>query len=183
MFCDVNTIIDLEVADLVPRLFQLSGPLVMSDVMYFQELHEASHDLLELGLGCVSASAEQMAKANRLRMESQGMLSVNDALMLVLTQSHQGVLLIGDGALRPVALDLGVPVKGALWVLEALWDGGSLTYRELRAALDRMRSAGRRLPWEVASDLFSTLGGLRECEVYSSHGFPNRHLTFDLPMR
>lgn len=162
MFCDVNTIIDLEVADLVPRLFQLSGPLVMSDVMYFQELHEASQDLLELGLGCVSASAEQMAKANRLRMESQGMLSVNDALMLVLTQSHQGVLLTGDGALRPVALDLGVPVNGSLWVLEEFWHKGLLTHSELGVAIDRMRAAGRRLPWDAAADLLAQVGGVRE---------------------
>lgn len=58
-------------------------------------------------------------------------------------------LLTGDSRLRRMADMGGVPVRGALWVLDQIEAGGLLRRRALAVALRKMLISGARLPSEA----------------------------------
>lgn len=72
-------------------------------------------------------------------------------------RQEQCPLLTGDNALRNAAASEGIEVRGTLWVVEALVAQGVITKRRAESAYNRMKSAGRRLPWRQAFERLTSL--------------------------
>ena len=64
-------------------------------------------------------------------------------------------LLTGDAALRVAAESENVEVKGTIWLIMEMVRERRITVAVARAALNKMRENGRRLPWDVAEQLLN----------------------------
>lgn len=52
----------------------------------------------------------------------------------------------------------GIPVHGTIWLVERMLDEKLLDITQARAAFDRMRERGRRLPWDAAREMLHRHG-------------------------
>ncbi|MGG4760607.1 DUF3368 domain-containing protein [Klebsiella pneumoniae] len=94
-------------------------------------------------------SSETLTYALGLAENASGP-SRNDCFALCLAKQEQCPLLTGDKALRELAQSEGIEVKGTLWIVEEMLHHGLITPSMAREAYNRMRDAGRRLPWDIA---------------------------------
>lgn len=154
LISDANILIDMEEGHLIEEMFQLPYQFSIPDILFVEEL-EAQHQYL-LGCGLIKSelSGETMMDAVRL-IERYRKASRNDCFALALAAQEQCPLLTGDQALRNAAQKESVDVKGTLWLVQAMIEYELITTQDARQAYEKMRSSGRRLPWDLA---FSTLG-------------------------
>jgi hypothetical protein len=66
-------------------------------------------------------------------------------------------LLTGDAALRQAAETEQVEVKGTIWLISEMIREQRITISVARAALNKMKSNGRRLPWDLAVQMLNDL--------------------------
>jgi predicted nucleic acid-binding protein len=66
-------------------------------------------------------------------------------------------LLTGDKDLREAAEAEGVEVRGTLWLVTEMVRSQKISAQVARAAYQRMRDSGRRLPWELAEQMLAEL--------------------------
>jgi len=74
---------------------------------------------------------------------------------------HDGLLYLGlesmtlgsDKDLRAAAEAEGVQVRGTLWLVTEMVRTGKISTTVARAAYQRMRDSGRRLPWDLAGQM------------------------------
>ena len=74
---------------------------------------------------------------------------------------HDGLLYLGlesmtlgsDKDLRAAAEAEGVQVRGTLWLVTEMVRTGKISKTVARAAYQRMRDSGRRLPWDLAGQM------------------------------
>ncbi|NVM78060.1 putative nucleic acid-binding protein [Duganella sp. SG902] len=86
--------------------------------------------------------------------------SRNDLFALVLAASEACPLLTGDRDLRAAAESEGVDVFGTLWLVTEMVRTQKISAHVARAAYQRMRDSGRRLPWDEAERLLAGLDEL-----------------------
>lgn len=155
LISDANILIDLEVAGLLDRAFQLPFQLAMPDVLYWEEIEPGTPGLTGRGLRVLEVSGEFVRWTVALQAQYGHDASLNDYLALALAKQESCALLTGDQALKRVAQAEQIPVMGTLWLLQAMRDNQLLSREAGLVALEVMRNAKRRLPWAQAERLFS----------------------------
>lgn len=149
---DANILIDIEVGGLIAPMFSLGYQFFVPDVIYWEELAEQHAHWLDMGLQIQSLSAEGVARVQILSQKYQRP-SRNDLFALALAEQAQCPLLTGDAALRSAAEAEHIEVKGTVWLVAEMLGKKCITPTVARAAFDRMREGGRRLPWDVLEKL------------------------------
>ena len=76
--------------------------------------------------------------------------SRNDLFALVLAAAEHCPLLTGDKDLKAAAQNEGIEVRGTLWLVNELISTRKISAHVARLAYQRMRTHGRRLPWDLA---------------------------------
>ncbi|WLQ13306.1 DUF3368 domain-containing protein [Hahella aquimaris] len=156
LISDANILIDIEVGDLAAPMFSLGYKFLVPDILYYEELEEQHAHLLDLGLQIRSLSEQGVRRMETLA-QRYARPGRNDLFALALAEAEKCPLLTGDAALRQAAETEQIDVKGTIWLILEMVREERITVAVARAALDRMRSSGRRLPWDVAEELLSEL--------------------------
>ncbi|WP_376694251.1 PIN domain-containing protein [Wenzhouxiangella sp. EGI_FJ10409] len=142
---DANILIDLECAELTPRIFRLDLELAVPDALYRDELSQHHGELPALGLQLYELSPELISQAFALRARYSGP-STYDLFALVLALDRECPLLTGDKQLRRLAVEKGVGVFGTLWLMEQLFDAALLSIDQMDSAYQTMLNDQRWLP-------------------------------------
>lgn len=149
LISDANILIDMEEGGLATLFFNLPYEFCVPDVLYYEELEDQHAHLCELGLGLRELSAESLSKVAKTKVKYSGP-STNDIFALLLAQQEGCPLLSGDKDLRDAAESEKLDVRGTLWIVEELLQHDLIDVGQALAAYDKMKAAGRRLPWAEA---------------------------------
>ena len=144
---DTSVIVDLERGRFLPALFRLEATFTVPDLLYEQELREASgQSLIDLGLQIAHLDGKGVALAQSCARTVRS-ISLADAFAFALAKNGGHTLLVGDGALRAFSESQGVTCHGVLWVLDELEAAKLQTAKQLRAGLIAIAGHRRcRLP-------------------------------------
>ena len=153
---DANILIDVEVGGLLAPMFSLGYQFAVPDVLYFEELAEQHAHWRDMGLIVKSLPAEGVARVQVLSQKYKRP-SRNDLFALALAEVEKCPLLTGDAALRQAADAEQVEVKGTIWLIGEMVREQRITVAVARAALNKMRLNGRRLPWDAAEQMLVAL--------------------------
>ena len=156
LISDANILIDLEEGLLIELMFQLPYQFTIPDILFVEELEAEHEHLLEKGLTLSELASETMIYAMEL-IPRYTKASRNDCFALALAAQEKCTLLTGDRALRNAAETESVMVRGTLWLVELMVRQGLINIEQARAAFQRMKEAGRRLPWGIADAILSEL--------------------------
>jgi len=156
LISDANILIDLEEGELIERLFQLPFKFSIPDILFEEELDEQHSYLLELGLELKELPGDSMLYGMELTQRYTNP-SRNDCFALALAKQENCPLLTGDKALRSAAANEAIVVQGTLWVVEQLVRQQLVSIDQARAAYEKMKQAGRRLPWTLAETKLAEL--------------------------
>lgn len=146
---DANILIDMEEGNLLSAMFQLPIQFSTPDILFEEELSHQHEHLLDMGLILGELEEPALQYALELVQRVTGP-STNDCLALALARQEGCPLLTGDMRLRQTAEDLGVGVRGTLWLVEELVRQRIITAESARRAYTLMETSGRRLPWSEA---------------------------------
>ncbi|PYC20254.1 nucleotide-binding protein [Aquipseudomonas alcaligenes] len=142
---DANILIDFRNAGLLEALFELPIVLCCTDFV-IRELKDISRSELErLGLRVEVIEAQGIPRLYELRMQHNNS-SLADVSCYFLAQETGRPLLTGDGRLRRQAIQDGLQVHGALWLLDQLLAAEIVTHDGAADALDCMIMRGARFP-------------------------------------
>ncbi len=146
---DANIFIDLEEGDILASAFQLPERIEVPDLLFNDELAEHHLDLIDRGLhlGRLDEAGinDLLVLASRYQR-----ISRYDCAALALARAYGCTLVTGDAGLREAAMAEDVAVHGTIWLVERMLDEGLITTIEAKTAFQRMKDAGRRLPWADA---------------------------------
>lgn len=156
LISDANILMDVEVGDLVAPMFSLGYQFAVPNVLYYEEMEEQHAHLLDMGLQVRSMSAKSVERVQAL-IQTYAKPGRNDLFALALAEAEKCPLLTGDAALRTAAETEKVEVKGTVWLISEMVRQQRITVPVARAALQRMRVNGRRLPWDVAEKILVEL--------------------------
>ena len=145
---DANIFIDFESGALTDRLFQLPHDIVVPDTLFDEELRDRHAHLMGLGLQIRTLTGQQVGEAYEMRKRYADP-SVNDLLALVLAKALGCPLVTGDSRLRTAAEAEGLQLLGTLTLIEQMFFAVLVQLEEVELAYQRMRTAGRRLPWDA----------------------------------
>ncbi|PWQ93101.1 PIN domain-containing protein [Leucothrix arctica] len=148
---DANILIDLEEGGLLTAFFDLPYEFTVPDILFYEELEEQHVHLLEMGLAVRELNSETMSYAFTLTQKASGP-SRNDCFAIALAKQEQCPLLSGDKALRKLAKKELVATNGSIWVVSRLIEEQLITVAEARVSYEKMKAAGRRLPWKIAEE-------------------------------
>lgn len=150
---DANIFIDMAKGDLLKLMFELDVVFAVPNTLYEEELIDDHPDLPGLGLQSIELLADGVIHAEKLvqKYQSTG-VSINDLLALAVAHQEKCPLLTGDAKLRSASEGEDIEVHGTLWVVAQLLEAGLLNAEQARDAYQRMRQAGRRLPWKEVED-------------------------------
>lgn len=156
LISDANILIDLEEGELIEQLFQLPFKFSIPDILFEEELDDQHGYLVDLGLELKELSGDSMLYGMELTQRYTNP-SRNDCFALALAKQENCPLLTGDKALRSAAANEAVMVQGTLWVVEQLVRQQLVSIDQARAAYEKMKQAGRRLPWALAETKLAEL--------------------------
>jgi predicted nucleic acid-binding protein len=154
LISDANILMDVEVGDLVAPMFSLGYQFAVPDVLYYEELEEQHVHLLGMGLQMRMLSPKSVERVQFLA-QTYVKPGRNDLFALALAEAEKCPLLTGDSALRQAAEAEQVEVKGTVWLIGEMVHEQRITVSVARAALHKMRSNGRRLPWDAAEQMLA----------------------------
>ena len=156
LISDANILMDIEVGDLVAPMFSLGYQFAVPDVLFYEELEEQHAHLLHMGLQTRTLSPKSVERVQTL---SQIYVKPgrNDLFALALAEVEECPLLTGDAALRQAAETEHVEVKGTVWLISEMVREQRITIPVARAALQKMRINGRRLPWDAAEQMLGAI--------------------------
>lgn len=149
LISDANIFIDLEEAGLLNLLFKLPFTFKTPDILYVEELEDQHAYLLSMGLELSELSPETLLYAMQLVEKVKGP-STNDCFALASARQEGSPLLTGDNDLRRLAKEEAIVVMGTIWVVEQMVINGLISTEVAYDSYDKMKSAGRRLPWDLA---------------------------------
>jgi predicted nucleic acid-binding protein len=156
LISDANVLIDVEVGDLVASMFSLSYQFAVPDVLYYEEMEDQHQHLLGMGLQTRTLSSKSVERVQTLA-QTYARPSRNDLFALALAEFEKCPLLTGDAALRQAAQTEQVDVKGTIWLIGEMVQQNRITVNVARAALQKMRRNGRRLPWDAAEKMLAEI--------------------------
>jgi len=154
LISDANILMDVEVGDLVAPMFSLGYRFVVPDVLYYEELEEQHAHLRDMGLQIRSLAASGVARVEVLS-RTYVKPGRNDLFALALAEIERCPLLTGDAALRQAAEAERLEVRGTIWLISEMLREQRITVAVARAALNKMQSNGRRLPWGAAEQILA----------------------------
>ena len=156
LISDANILIDLEEGQLIELMFQLPYQFAIPDILFVEELEDEHQHLLEKGLQLSPLTGETMVYAMEL-IPRYTKASRNDCFALALAVQEKCTLLTGDRALRDAAETETIMVRGTLWLVELKVRQGLINVEQARLAYERMKDAGRRLPWGIVDAILVEL--------------------------
>jgi len=156
LISDANILMDIDVGDLVAPMFSLGYQFVVPDVLYYEELVEQHAHLLDMGLQIRTLSPKSVERVQTLS-QTYVKPGRNDLFALALAEVEECPLLTGDAALRQAAETEQVEVKGTVWLISEMVREQRITIPVARAALQKMRINGRRLPWDAAEQMLGAI--------------------------
>ena len=156
LISDANILMDVEVGDLVAPMFSLGYQFAVPDVLYYEELEDQHAHLLDMGLHIRTLSAKSVERVQSLA-QTYVKPGRNDLFALALAEAEKCTLLTGDAALRQAAQAEQIEVKGTVWLIGEMVREQRITVAVARAALNKMRVTGRRLPWDAAERMLAAL--------------------------
>jgi predicted nucleic acid-binding protein len=145
---DSSVLIDLGNGGVLPQLFQLDVRLAAPELVLDELMEPDREQLQAMGLERVTLTPEELLEAQSLAAEDRR-LSVADCAALIAARNKAMTLLTGDRRLRRMADMGGVPVHGALWVLDQIAAANLLGRQALAVALRKLLISGARLPTEA----------------------------------
>ena len=148
LISDSNIFIDMEVSNLTQKMFELPYQFAVPDILYYEELEEEHHNLLEYGLKTKKLSSNSIKYSQKI-IKKYPKTSPNDLFALALAKQDSCPLITGDGALRKAGAKEGVIIFGTVWLVEELMNYSIITVDEAREAYKLMKNNGRWLPWEM----------------------------------
>lgn len=154
LISDANILIDMEEGGLVERIFRIPFQFKIPDILFEEELEAKHEHLLELGLMLGELTGESVQYGSEIMM-CYRQTSRNDCFALALARQEKCPILTGDKALRSAAEKEGVVVMGTIWLVEQLIEQSLITTEVAREAFQRMKVAGRRLPWGMADAMLN----------------------------
>lgn len=154
LISDANILIDIEAGDLIAPMFNLGYQFSVPDVLFYEELEEQHSHFLELGLQIRGLDEKGILRVQALSQTYKNP-SRNDLFALVLAEIEKCPLLTGDAALKRAAESEKLKVNGTLWLIGEMVRENRITTMVARAALKKMQSSGRRLPWELAEKILT----------------------------
>jgi len=149
LISDANILIDMEEGGLITLFFNLPYQFCVPDVLFYEELEEQHAYLSQLGLSLRELSSESLSKVTTIKAKHIKP-STNDIFALLLAQQENCPLLSGDKDLRDAAQVEQIDVRGTVWLVEELVQQGIIDREQALIAYDKMKAAGRRLPWKEA---------------------------------
>lgn len=156
LISDANILIDIEIGGLVAPMFSLDYQFAVPDVLFYEELEVQHAYLLDMGLSARGLDETLVARVAKLAAQYPRP-GRNDLFALVLAAKEECPLLTGDKDLKIVAENENVEVRGTLWLVTEMVRTGRISIQVARGAYQRMRSHGRRLPWEIAEQMLVAL--------------------------
>lgn len=149
LISDANILIDIEAGGLLRPMFRLEAIFAVPNILFEEELREQHPELPRLGLRPLELSDATVQSAAALveKYQASG-VSINDLLALALAQQESCPLLTGDAKLRTVAERENIEFHGTIWLVGQMMAGRVIVVRQAAAAYDKMKRAGRRLPWD-----------------------------------
>ena len=142
---DTNIWIDFRNAGLLDALFDLPFQLCSTDFVLAELQDFDPHTLLQRGLVVHGLNGEATARLLGL-MGAHNNSSLADVSCYLLAQDTGHPLLTGDGRLRKQAIQDGLQVFGALWLLDQLVSHQVTTPQVAAEGLKSMLECGARLP-------------------------------------
>lgn len=119
---DPSVLIDLEYGQVLEPSFSLPFRFVVPDFLYNREIRgRAGVDWLELGLQVERLDGAGIELAFRYR-RMRKKLSRSDSFALALAKTKSWTLLSGDGELRALSCEEGVPCHGVLWIFDQMFE-------------------------------------------------------------
>jgi predicted nucleic acid-binding protein len=158
LISDANILIDMDTGGLLAPTFNMEYRFAVPDVLYHDELMEQHAGLLDMGLEAMTMDGDLVARVGQLaqRYRRPGR---NDLFALALAAHQECPLLTGDKDLRAAAEAEAVEVRGTLWLVTEMVRSAKISTQVARAAYQRMRDSGRRLPWDQAGQMLADLDG------------------------
>lgn len=153
---DANIFIDLDVCDLLSKMFDLPYTFAVPDVLYMEELEEQHGDLPGYGLQIRKLSTESITFAIELAERYSGP-SFNDLFAFILAKQEACPLITGDLQLRKLAEEEGIELRGTIWIVEQMIEAGIVSCDEAQTAFDIMKRQDRRLPWDKAGEMIGKM--------------------------
>jgi len=156
LISDANILIDMEEGQLIEQMFRLPWTFSVPDILFVEELQAQHAYLMEKGLQVGELTPDSMLYAFQLSQRSHGP-SRNDCFALALAQQKKCSPLTGDKNLRKAAEAEGVVVMGTIWIVNRMVNNRLITIEQAKEAYQKMKDAGRRLPWDEAFFRLETL--------------------------
>lgn len=156
---DTSILIDLAEGDLLAPWFSLRIESHATDLV-LAELHPGDgwrHVSRFVQTGQLRRHSHSPAALIEVASYSQTRgLSMADASGILLALRLEALLLTGDRRMRGVAEGEGVPVRGLLWILDRLVEARLLAPRIAADRLERLGTAGSRLPPAACAERLRT---------------------------
>ncbi|WP_339724123.1 PIN domain-containing protein [uncultured Paraglaciecola sp.] len=149
LISDANILIDIEEGELLEEMFKLPYIFSIPDILFYEEMEEEHEHLIGLGLRLDELSGQTLKYGIDLTQQYKKP-SRNDCFALALAKQEKCPLLTGDRDLRIAAENEAVVVVGTIWLITQLVQHELITAELARIAYDKMKDAGRRLPWDKA---------------------------------
>jgi predicted nucleic acid-binding protein len=154
---DANILIDMEAGGLLRLMFRLDFRFAVPDVLFEMELREHHPGLARFGLRRMELSGDSVRYVETLASDARAKgVGRYDLFALALARQENCLLLTGDTLMRTLAEDEGREVHGTLWLVGQMVEARVIVARQTEAAYERMRRAGRRLPWEEVEQQLRT---------------------------
>ncbi|ACX51834.1 conserved hypothetical protein [Ammonifex degensii KC4] len=152
---DANFWMDAACGGFLEAVFRLPARFWTTDLILeeFRRGNPGPEELVRKGLKKRELNGEEVGYLYELACRYPRP-SRHDLSALVLARSLDAVLVTGDKELRKAAQREGVEVRGTLWVLKQLVDGGIVSKAEACEACREMQRKNRRLPWEECWKMF-----------------------------
>jgi rRNA-processing protein FCF1 len=145
LIVDANVLIDLHMGGLLRDLLKLPYAFAAPDVIIGEMQVPDGSLLTGYGLHSLEATGQEVREVAALAAEHRN-VAANDLFALVLARSRKATLLTGDGRLRRLAEQTGIPVHGTLWALDEMVRTSVVTAPQAAVALSAMLAGGSRLP-------------------------------------
>lgn len=155
---DTNIWIDFRNANLLDALFQLPFQLCCTDFV-LNELVDFQHgELFARGLIVEALDGDALVRLFAM-MAAHNNSALADVSCYLLAQDTGRPLLTGDGRLRKQALNDGLQVFGALWLLDMLVEHAVIPASVAADGLNLMLAKGARLPKGDCQERFESWMG------------------------
>jgi len=148
LISDSNIFIDMEVANLTFKMFELPYHFATPDILYYDELVEEHENLLDTDLKILTLSSETIKYMETI-VSVYPKASRNDLFALALAKQEHCPLLTGDAALRKAGKEEKIKILGTIWIIDELIKHNIITQDEAMEAYNMMKENKRRLPWKL----------------------------------